>query len=136
MRTRETLPPYFLGIRLLKKALPDGLTAQELAEEANITKRNMLKYIKIWREEHRILILGWQRPNRGDWMPVYAWRENSKQRDAQKPKPLTAAEKQAAYRERHKAELSTKRRLKRAQKLGIQNHTPFSHLNAWSGLVS
>lgn len=138
MRTRQTLPPYFIGIRALKKALPDGLTARDLSEEMKIAKRNVLKYVKIWREEHRIYISGWQRPDvsRGDWVPVYSYREDANQKNAKKPKPLTDAEKQAAYRDRHKATINAKRRLARAKKLGIETFTPFSHFNARSGFIS
>jgi hypothetical protein len=135
LRTREVMPPYFLGLRILKKN-PEGLTAQDLSEEVKIAKRNILAYIKLWRKKDEVFIIGWVRPNsRGDWVPVYGLKPHAGAPDARKPKPLNEAQKQARYREKHRAMINAKRRYRRAKKLGLEM-TPFSHLTARSGFIS
>lgn len=136
MRTREVMPPYFLGLRLLKKN-PEGMTTLELCVAVGIAKKNMSGYIKLWREKNLVYISGWRRAesNKGDWVPVYGLKPSERKLDVKKPAPMTDAEKQAAYRDRHRAEINAKRRYRRAKKLGIEV-TPFSHLNARTGILS
>jgi hypothetical protein len=132
---RNAQPPYYLGLRLLK-ANVEGLTAMELAEEIGIAKRNVNAYLTLWRNENEVYICGWRRPESksGDWVPVYGIKPAPNTKDIKKPKPMTEKEKQAAYRERHRAMINAKRRNRYNLSVG-KPITPFSHLTAYTGVL-
>ena len=114
MRPRNEQSAYKLGLRYLADQ-PEGLTAQELTDQLGIAKRNVLAYIKYWREEGKIRICDWRRfeGRGGDMVPVYALVSFPGQKDKRKPAPISQAEKQARYRERLGPIIRARRRLQR-----------------------
>ena len=113
-RVRREQPPYKLGLRFLEEA-PDGLSAVELAALVGIAKRNMLEYIRIWKEEDGLIrIKDWRSQKRsGDPTPVYALKDFPDQKDKRKPAPMTEAQKQKRYREKYGPLIRARRRQQR-----------------------
>lgn len=113
MRPRNEQSAYVLGLRYLGEN-PEGLTALELTEMLGITKRNVLMYIRMWRDEKKVRICDWRRANKsGDMVPVYSLLSSPGQRDKAKPNPMTEAEKQARYREKMGPIIRARRRFQR-----------------------
>lgn len=113
-RVRREQPPYKLGLRFLAEA-PDGLSAVELAALVGIAKRNMLEYIKIWKEEDGLIrIRDWRsQEGPGDPTPVYTLKDFPDQKDKRKPTPMTGAQKQKRYREKYGPLIRARQRQKR-----------------------
>lgn len=112
MRKRHEQPAYILGLRYLAEN-PEGMTALELTGLLGIAKRNTLMHIKAWREQGKVHICDWQRPERGDTVPVYGLVTKEGQKDKPKPAPMSEAEKQFRYRSKMKDVLKERRRLKK-----------------------
>lgn len=105
-----------LGLRWLN----DGdLTMKDLSEMLGINRRNVAKYIELWRSQNKIRIAGWMRATAtnglkgGAMAPIYGRKDYPTQPDAMKPRALTAAERQREHRARTRAVTQIKKRTKR-----------------------
>lgn len=115
MRPRNEQSAYKLGLRYLAEH-PEGLTAQELTDMLGIAKRNVLAYIKMWREEEKkVRVCDWRRfeGRGGDMIPVYSLVSFDGQKDKRKPAAMSQSEKQARYRERLGPIIRARRRYQR-----------------------
>ena len=104
MRNRKEQPAYKLGLKYLEQN--EGMTALQLTEALGIASRNVYHYIKLWREDGLIKIVGWEQRKQGH-SAIYGFGK----RDVNKPKPKTDAENSATYRKKFGVLLNIKKRM-------------------------
>ena len=104
MLNRKQQPAYKLGLKYIEEN--EGMTALQLTEELGIASRNVYHYIKLWRDEGLIKIVGWE-PYKQGHSAIYGFGK----RDVNKPKPKTDAENSATYRKKFGVLLKIKKRI-------------------------
>ena len=108
MQPRRNRPAYNTGLEILANH-PDGLSLDELTALMEMSRANVMAYLKIWREDKRIRVRAWRHPVRcGKFVPLYgiATRYSS---DAPKPDAMTANQRAAKYREKMRVVIRAKK---------------------------
>jgi len=94
------------------------MTKGELAAALGIDKRNVLEYLRLWREDGKVYICSWVRCNGkdtpGDHTPQYALRTEG-EKDKPRPKPMTDAQKHMRYQRRNRAKIRMRYHAARGQ---------------------
>lgn len=85
---------------LFIKALAFRPTIGDIAQATGLTRQTVAKTLKVMRHQAVAYIADWEQDDYGRWK-VARWALGDSL-DADKPKPVPAAEKQKAYRERKK----------------------------------
>jgi hypothetical protein len=86
---------------LLIKALRHRPTIGDIAMATGLTRQTVAKTLKVMRHQAVAYIAEWEQDDYGRWK-VARWALGDSL-DAEKPKAITSAEKQRAYRDRLKA---------------------------------